>query len=549
MDVIVTVTLCWFNREISNPTLSGCWGAFTPALQFAMIAAIITVIATIRIVAIMGDTASVSSIIFRNFIIIIITMIQFVIKLPIIYIMIIVIQRLLSSGIISDYVKHNFLCDDKAVSPVIGFALILAIIVSTLSYMQIYFVPVWNAEAESEHFENVYQDMVLFSSNLESAAISGIPRTSGIRLGLTYPNRAIFYNPKSDLFGNLVIEPNVYTNISYTTNSNENYMKSYRSSTLKYELPGAHPYIVYEHGLVIRDFSRFGRPNATSSSNTLIVGDNINIPFLLLSNSRFSTISVQPAILPIYPVELTNKTDIVEYIKYVNITMDTNYPDVWRQILRNANTSKTTAYVSNTSKGYKIIINTTAAEEIDLPDETKQVTQAGRLYAGMAVVKATGELTSLKGPGDEIINQGTVWNDILIPTGVSKIMLTNITYIDPKLLQNDRIDFKVTDQSGDFWEVQIDFDNNGINPQIINITLSSNNGISNANDNYLKGFKKFTNQSTIDLFNMLNFDNTTGTGAYQNSGMGQPNTLTSSLIGDKTNVIQSSLVNYRLIIE
>lgn len=556
MDVIVNVTLFWLNRETSNPTLWGCWGAFIPALQFAMIAAIITVIATIRIVAIMGDTASISSIIFRSFIIIIMTMMIFVINLSIMYIIIMIVsQSLLSSGIILDYVKHGFLCDDKAISSVIGFALILAIIVSTLGYVQTYFVPVWNAEAESEHFENVYQDLVLFSSNLESAAISGIPRTSGIRLGLTYPKRGIFFNPKSDLFGNLVIEPNVYTNISYTTNTDENYMKSYRSSTLKYELPGAHPYIVYEHGLVIRDFSRFGRPNATTSSNTLIVGDNINIPFLLLSNSRFSTVSVQPAILPIYPVELTNKTDIVEYIKYVNITMDTNYPDVWGQILRNANTSKTTAYVSNTSNGYKIIINTTAGVEMDLPDETKQVTQAGRLYAGMAVVKATGELTSLKGSGGEILNQGTVWNDILIPSEVSTIILTNITCIDQTLLRNDMIDFKVTDQSNDYWEVQIGFDYASPTSKIKSIKLISAHGTSTAKKSYFDSFNNFDGNSIIDLFNIntTNFDKTDG--AYNNSGILQPNTLTSILVGDKNGPYdsndnpQSALVNYRLIIE
>jgi len=311
-----------------------------------------------------------------------------------------VIQRLLYFKTILSYMNHGFIRNDKAVSPVIGFALILAIIVSTLGYMQTYYVPVWNAETESQHFEYVYQDMVLFSSNIESAAISGIPRTSGIRLGLTYPSRGIFFNPKNTLFGNLGIEPNVYVNITYTTNSNTVITKSYRSSTLKYELPGAHPYLVYEHGLIIRDFSKFGRPNVTAGSNTLIVGNDINIPFLILNGSGFSTISVEPGILPIYPVELTGKNDRIEYFKYANITIDTNYPDVWTKILRNTNTSKTTAYVRKEDPGYKIIINTSAGAEIDLPDETIQVTQAGRLYAGTAVVRATGELTSLKGPGE-----------------------------------------------------------------------------------------------------------------------------------------------------
>ena len=449
----------------------------------------------------------------------------------------------------------GFIHNDKAVSPVIGFALILAILVSTLGYMQTYYVPVWNAQTESQHFEDVYQDMVLFSSNIESAAISGIPRTSGIRLGLTYPKRGIFFNPKNTLFGNLGIEPNVYVNITYTTNSNTVITKSYRSNTIKYELPGAHPYIVYEHGLIIRDFSKFGRPNATANSNTLIVGDNINIPFLILNGSGFSKISVEPGIIPIYPVELTSKKDRVEYFKYANITIDTNYPDVWAKILKNTNTSKTTAYIRKDNPGYKIIINTSAGEEIDLPDETIQATQEGRIYAGTAIVKATGELTSLKGPGEEIINQGTIWNDVPVPKDISKIIVTNISYIDPTILKDNTINFNIVDQSDNYWLVAIDFDYTpGPNGQKVSaIKLRNSKGFSNAKPEYLDNFNNFNNNSIIDLFNITNFN--VDTGGYNNSNITLPNTLTSVLIGnykgplDVSGNSQNSVLNYRLIIE
>lgn len=446
----------------------------------------------------------------------------------------------------------GFLRNDKAVSPVIGFALILAIIVSTLGYMQTYYVPVWNAETESQHFEDVYQDMVLFSSNIESAAISGIPRTSGIRLGLTYPKRGIFFNPRNTLFGNLGIEPNVYVNVTYTTNSNTVITKSYRSSTIKYELPGAHPYLIYEHGLIIRDFSIFGRPNATASSNTLIVGDNINIPFLILNGSGFSTISVEPGIIPIYPVELTSKNDRVEYFKCANITIDTNYPDVWTRILKNTNTSKTTAYVRKDGPGYKIIINTSAGEEIDLPDERIQATQAGRLYAGTAMVKATGELTSLKGGGEEIMNQGTIWNDVPVPADVSKIIVTNISYVDSNILKYNTINFNIADESGNYWLVKIDFDFSVV-PKVKAIKLRTSYGFSAATGTYLNNFINFNNNSMINLFDITNFN--VDTGGYNKSNISLPNTLTSTLVGnyngplDSSGDSQNSVLNYRLIIE
>jgi hypothetical protein len=435
------------------------------------------------------------------------------------------------------YVK--FLSDDTAVSPVIGFALVLAIIVSTMGYMQTHFVPVWNAEAESENFENVYQDMVLFSSNLESAAVSGIPRTSPIRLGFNYPTRGIFYNPKTALFGVLEVKPDVYVNITYTTVFNVT-TKSYRSSTLKYELPGNHPYLVYEHGIVIRDFSKFGVGNATGSPNTLIVGDNINIPLLIISGSGFSTVSVQPTIASIYPIALTEKKNFVEYLRYVNITMDTHYPEVWKHILRFANTSKTNATVI----GNKVYINTTAGNEINLPDETKQVTQAGRFYGGMALVKTTATLESYKGVGVESMSYGSVWNDVPPPSEVSQFLLTNIT-IDPNekggySTKSDIIVFKVVDTVGKFWFVTINFDTN-TQDQIDSIEGRTFYG-SWTNDTNIP----VTNATRIDLLNIFG-----GNGGYNVSNISTPNSLISTYMGDKTgpDPAKSPLIYYKLIIQ
>ncbi len=90
-------------------------------------------------------------------------------------------------------------------------------------------------------------------------------------------------------------------------------------------------------------------------------------------------------------------------------------------------------------------INTTAGDEIDLPDEIEQVTQAGRLYAGMAAVKDN-VIIPYKGTGEETMGEGTIWNDIPVPNEVSQIIVTNITYVDQSLLEKDVINFKVTDR-------------------------------------------------------------------------------------------------------
>ncbi len=456
----------------------------------------------------------------------------------------------------------KFLNDDTAVSPVIGFALVLAIIVSTMGYMQTHFVPVWNAEAETENFENVYQDMVLFSSNLESAAVSGIPRTNPIRLGFNYPKRGIFYNPKTALFGILEVKPDVYVNITYTTVFNVT-TKSYLSSTLKYELPGNHPYLVYEHGIVIRDFSKFGQGNATGSPNTLIVGDDINMPLMIINGSGFSTVSVQPTIASIYPIQLTEKKNFVEYLKYVNITMDTHYPEVWKHVLRFANTSKTNVTVI----GNKVYINTTAGNEIDLPDETKQVTQMGRFYGGMALVKTTATLETYKGTGTESMGLGSVWKDVPPPSEVSQLILTNIS-IDTNLkdkLDEDVILFKITDLNGNYWFINVEFVYaNDANQKVCRITGRTAKGTSyytdystatNPNCDTTSDAKSFTNGTQIDLFNNSKWNNNS-VGAYQNSSISPPDSLVSIWMGQSklggagTQYIdETALVYYKLIIQ
>ncbi len=455
--------------------------------------------------------------------------------------------------------RPGFLCDNNAIAPVIGFALVLAILVSTLGFVQTKFVPVWNAEFESGHFEDVYNDLVLFSANIESAAVSGIPRTSPVKLGLVYPKRGIFYNPKPLLFGSLEVKQDVNVTVNYTTVFNTT-SKTFPSSSIRYELPGNHPFLVYEHGIVIRDFSKFGRGNATGSPNTMIVGDDINLPFLLINGSGFSSISVEPEIFSIYPIELTSKSNFVEYLQYINITMDTHYPEVWKltfnksyipgqgDLVYTSSSGKTTVRVNSTSG--KIYINTTAGNEIDLPDYASQVTQASRLYAGMAVVKTVATLASYKGTGQETMGMGSVWKDVPIPSDISQIILTNITTDTTGVqgcgaqcdLTQDIIAFKVVDLKGKFWIVTINFKDTNT---IYSIEGRTSGLSAETNNTDIP----FNNATRIDLLRGTFSAN--GNGNYSVSGISQPNSLISIWMGDSQDFkpSKSPLINYLLIIQ
>ncbi|MFA4957140.1 MAG: hypothetical protein WC556_09250 [Candidatus Methanoperedens sp.] len=499
----------------------------------------------------------------------------------------------------------RFLSDNRAISPIIATALILAIGISTIGFIQQHYVPVWNAQAESEHFENVYQDMVFFSSNLESAGLSGIPRTSPIRLGLTYPAKIIVYNPKATLFGDLKIKQDVNITVKYTLSTGSSYTKKYNSTTLRYELPGNHPYLVYEHGIIIRDFSKFGKGNATGNHNTLVVEDNVNIPLLLIKGAGFNIVSVQPTIASIYPIEITDKKNVVEYLKYVNITLDTHYPEVWRHVLNVPNSTYPLSCVQGTNDTNicvndatgKIYINTTAGNEIDLPDDTKQVLQGGRYYGGMAVVKTVATLQTDKGVGEESMGTGSVWEDIPAASGEDHILGLNITSItvdrnvyDRTGVDINQLSLQVADTNGSFWRVLIEISLKSTGSgntkkktglTITKVEISNNLGTSCFKQSILNDYvftSDITNDNArannittglrnarIDLLKASNYATTndelpTGNlctnpptliGMYQNSSIQVPNSLVSEYMGDATTfkINENWILFYRLIIE
>jgi hypothetical protein len=262
--------------------------------------------------------------------------------------------------------------DERGVLVIIGAVLLLMILVMLYTSFQVYQVPVWNKGVEYEHIGVVYNDMMFLKSDIENVAMLKSPKSSNIHLGVKYPDRMIFANPGPGVAGMLTTDDDMTIRIDYTVNVSRipKHYKTYNSSRIIYEAYGTinSPKLVYEHGILIRDW---GTANITTDEQSLIVEDNIYIP--VVNGSSSSTSSMETESLDIKPyTETSTRTKI----KYVNITMDTNYPDIWRELLKDVNTSYTTAFVS----GNKIIINCSATQHIVFP--TGQPTTEA-LYAGM----------------------------------------------------------------------------------------------------------------------------------------------------------------------
>lgn len=82
----------------------------------------------------------------------------------------------------------------QAVSPVIGFLLIVAILATLVAVLQTSAVPVWNAEVERDHGERVQGDVQRFGAAVTGVAADGSRAGVPVDLGVDYPNRVVLSN-------------------------------------------------------------------------------------------------------------------------------------------------------------------------------------------------------------------------------------------------------------------------------------------------------------------------------------------------------------------
>jgi len=271
--------------------------------------------------------------------------------------------------------------EERGVSVVLGAVLMLLIMVTLYGTVQAYHVPVWNKEVEFEHLNTVYNDMMTFKSDLEDVALSRVPKSSNIQMGVRYPNRMFLANPGPGVAGALTSE-NVEVSIEYTIDGlgDPTISTSHESNRIIYEVHGTvdSPKLVYEHGVIVRDY---GDESATTDEQSLIVGDEIYIPVLigdLTASSSMETESIE--------IKPLSQSYSRTRIKSVTITMDTDYPEVWEQLLAGTSTAYTAVEV-DLEQG-QVVIESTAVEQISFP--AGEVT-TDALYAGLVALRTESE--------------------------------------------------------------------------------------------------------------------------------------------------------------
>ncbi len=262
--------------------------------------------------------------------------------------------------------------EERGVSVVIGAMLMLLIIAAMWGTIQAYHVPIWNKDVEYEHLNVAHDDMLTFKSDVEDVALSRAPKSSDFQMGVRYPNRMFLANPGTGVAGSLTSN-SVNVTVQYTLSGSGNPVtQTYSSNRIAYEVHGTidNPKLVYEHGLVIRDY---GNASATTDEQPLIAGDEIYIP--VLTGNLTASSSIETESIEINPLFQSNTVTGVNWAK---ITLYTNYPGVWEQLLGAASTPNTSVVIDHNKS--QVVIESTAIRQISFPSGAV-VTEA--LYAGM----------------------------------------------------------------------------------------------------------------------------------------------------------------------
>ncbi|MCE8429396.1 MAG: hypothetical protein J5U19_13520, partial [Candidatus Methanoperedens sp.] len=217
--------------------------------------------------------------------------------------------------------------NNKAVSPILGAILILAISITVIANVQLNFVPVWNAKEDLDHLAMMNDDMRNLKSGIEESAIGGTALSNPVSMGFKYSPKVIVYNPKENAWATLKIEKDVWAEIRYNEVLPEGMddavsIKNISTSTITYTLHGASELnsFFYEHGLV-----RHGITNFTQSAQTL-VSDGAIYALSVNTSGTENINGIERREVTVYPVSSPRNSVIG---KNVWLLLKTGYPQWW----------------------------------------------------------------------------------------------------------------------------------------------------------------------------------------------------------------------------
>jgi len=245
----------------------------------------------------------------------------------------------------------------RAVSPVIGAVLMLAVAVLLVAILQTTAVPALNAQEEFQHNQETQTDLVELESTADRVAAVGTGETATVTVGYRYPPRLLFVNPPP-VSGTLRTTDVREVTVSNATAAGETgdywngTSRTFATTTLVYrpsynEYDSA-PVTAYEPWAV---YNRDREQTLALTETDLVEGRRISLVALdgERSTSRVGTASVglDPTSAPVRTVTVRNETGPVTVTVPTELRRDT-----WLELLDDeldAPGTDADAYVRNVS--------------------------------------------------------------------------------------------------------------------------------------------------------------------------------------------------------
>lgn len=170
------------------------------------------------------------------------------------------------------------------------------------------------------------EDFTALRIGIEDASQHNMPKTTGLQMGVRYPERFPFQNPSPGVYGTLTTYP-VNITVSYKTQESSTEWKNYTSSGIIYQANGQRdqPKLVYENGLIIKDF---GTANLTDDTPTLFNKDNIFIPTVNTSTNSIASMELET-----FNLKPPSSNYTAPFFNLMNITIETRYPQLWTKLI------------------------------------------------------------------------------------------------------------------------------------------------------------------------------------------------------------------------
>ena len=216
--------------------------------------------------------------------------------------------------------------EDKAISPVVGMVMVLAIIAGFMSIIQTQQLPQWNKQKEAEHYKLLVSEF----SRIPYILSTGTTASISLDAGLDYPDIPLLINPPDAVSTlrfeerNVTVECKIVTPDGSTKTISRNYT-SYAIILEPHYFYSAERELVLEHGVIFEKWAGSSRPVPITDQVTF-TKSRITIPVLQAGNE---SITASKFSFKLSPVSKGGEVTV----KDVNITFKTEFADWWRDTL------------------------------------------------------------------------------------------------------------------------------------------------------------------------------------------------------------------------